>query len=48
MNAILSLTSENPDIDYDDDGGHFTLDHRDTNNEQAINSSSNACVFTND
>ena len=35
VNAILSLTSENPDIDYDDDGGHFHIRSVDTNNEQA-------------
>ncbi len=35
VNAILSLTSEKPDIDYDDDGGHFHIRSVDTNNEQA-------------
>ena len=35
VNAILGLTSEKPDIDYDDDGGHFHIRSVDTNNEQA-------------
>ena len=30
VNAILSLTSEKPDIDYDDDGGHFHIRSVDT------------------
>ena len=25
VNAILGLTWENPDIDYDDEGGHFHI-----------------------
>ncbi|ARJ13832.1 ribosomal-processing cysteine protease Prp [Staphylococcus lugdunensis] len=25
VNAIMGLTSEKPDIDYDDDGGHFHI-----------------------
>ena len=32
---ILGLTSEKPDIDYEDDGGHFHIRSVDTNNEQA-------------
>lgn len=35
VNAILGLTSEKPDIDYEDDGGHFHIRSVDTNNEQA-------------
>lgn len=35
VNAILGLTSEKPDIDYEDDGGHFHIRSVDTKNEQA-------------
>ena len=35
VNAIIGLTSERPDIDYDDDGGYFHVRSVDTNNEQA-------------
>ena len=32
VNAIMGLTAEQPDIDYDDDGGHFHVRCFDTNN----------------
>ncbi|AVP37241.1 cysteine protease [Staphylococcus felis] len=35
VNAIMGLTSEKPDIDYDDDGGYFHVRTIDTSNEQA-------------
>lgn len=35
VNAILGLTSERPDIDYDDDGGYFHLRSVNVNDEQA-------------
>ncbi|QLK85980.1 ribosomal-processing cysteine protease Prp [Staphylococcus sp. 17KM0847] len=35
INAIMGLTSERPDIDYDDDGGYFHVRSVDTSNEQA-------------
>ena len=35
VNAIMGLTSEKPDIDYDDDGGHFHIRSVDTNNKEA-------------
>ena len=35
VNAIIGLTSEKPDIDYSEDGGHFHVRSVDTNNEQA-------------
>ncbi|RRJ36883.1 ribosomal-processing cysteine protease Prp, partial [Pseudomonas aeruginosa] len=34
-NAIMGLTSEKPDIDYSDDGGHFHIRSVDTNNDEA-------------
>ena len=40
VNAIMGLTSEKPDIDYDDDGGHFHIRSVDTTQRSAINSSS--------
>ena len=35
VNAIMGLTSEKPDINYDDDGGHFHIRSVDVDNEQA-------------
>ncbi|SQC24820.1 Predicted ribosomal protein [Staphylococcus aureus] len=34
VNAIIGLTSERPDINYDDNGGHFHI-RSDTNNDEA-------------
>ena len=31
----MGLTSEKPDIDYNDDGGHFHIRSVDTNNDEA-------------
>ena len=46
VNAIMGLTSEKPDINYEDDGGYFHISV-DTNNKEALNSSSNVSFFTN-
>ena len=35
VNAIIGLTSERPDINYDDNGGHFHIRSVDTNNDEA-------------
>lgn len=35
VNAIIGLTAERPDIDYNDDGGYFHVRSVDTSNEQA-------------
>lgn len=35
VNAIMGLTSEKPDINYNDDGGHFHIRSVDTNNDEA-------------
>ncbi|MGV3244135.1 ribosomal-processing cysteine protease Prp [Staphylococcus sp. 11261D007BR] len=35
VNAIMGLTSEKPDIDYEDDGGYFHVRTVDASNEQA-------------
>ncbi|EKU49984.1 ribosomal-processing cysteine protease Prp [Staphylococcus massiliensis] len=35
VNAIIGLTSEKPDIDYEDDGGYFHIRSVDTNNKEA-------------
>ncbi|MBI5974185.1 ribosomal-processing cysteine protease Prp [Staphylococcus canis] len=35
INAIMGLTSEKPDIDYDDEGGYFHVRSVDPSNEQA-------------
>ncbi len=34
VNAIIGLTSERPDINYDDNGGHFHIRSVDTNNDE--------------
>ena len=33
VNAIMGLTSEKPDINYEDDGGYFHIRSVDTNNK---------------
>ena len=35
VNAIMGLTSEKPDINYEDDGGYFHIRSVDTNNKEA-------------
>ncbi|MCO6062521.1 ribosomal-processing cysteine protease Prp, partial [Pseudomonas sp. MOB-449] len=35
VNAIIGLTSKRPDIDDDDNGGHFHIRSVDTNNDEA-------------
>ena len=35
VNAILGLTSEKPDIDYQDDGGYFHIRSVDLENDEA-------------
>ena len=35
VNAIMGLTTEKPDIDYNDDGGHFHIRSVDTDNDEA-------------
>ena len=35
VNAIMGLTSEKPDINYEDDGGYFQIRSVDTNNKEA-------------
>ncbi|KRG10361.1 ribosomal-processing cysteine protease Prp [Staphylococcus sp. NAM3COL9] len=35
VNAIMGLTNEKPDIDYNDDGGHFHVRSVDATNEKA-------------
>ena len=35
INAVMGLTNEKPDIDYDDDGGHFHYRSVNTNDEKA-------------
>ncbi|MGT0244080.1 ribosomal-processing cysteine protease Prp [Staphylococcus aureus] len=35
VNAIIGSTSERPDTNYDDNGGHFHIRSVDTNNDEA-------------
>ena len=47
VNAIMGLTSEKPDINYEDDGGYFHIRVLIRITKSSINSSSNVSFFTN-